>query len=202
MRAEAAECLKAELHNRGLAADRPSVPELCEKVVAPEPAPTVRWGKLRFINFVCAHTLIATLIPTLTVSTFIYGVRSLVQQFAPQWSWYTYEVISLPLFPFQSIVSLICGVIVSRETGAFWKSRAASFSWLIPCVLFAPAFFSYTPGLGEGRWQHYFWSSDILTRIQQIRSTLPVLTSLGYSFGHWWGTRVQHRRQVAISGSL
>lgn len=202
MTAEAAECLNTELQSRGLTPDLAADQECSEKVVEPELVGTGRWDKLKFMNFVCGHTLIATLIPTITVSTFIYAVRWLMEQFASQWVWYTYQVISLPLFPLQTIVSFILGFIAARETGAFWKSTAASVSWLIPCVLFAPAFLSYTPALMEGRWQHYFWSSDMLTRIHQSSTTLPVLTSLGYSLGHWLGIRVQHRRQVALSGWL
>jgi hypothetical protein len=153
------------------------------------------WGKLKGAAFVGSHWIIGAYGSTVVVGMSIYGIRLLVEQFIPQWVYFTYSVLMPPFFPLQTLTALLCGYFLAREPGAFSSSKVAQLAWILPTYFLVSNILVYeSSALMESRWEHFFWSSAFHSRMQQRDVTLPFLSSICYSIGHFVGTT---RRQIS-----
>jgi hypothetical protein len=199
---EAVELLRAEMDRRSL-----TIPDVHD-VRIPQAAPSTAtllekrlWLKLRLVRFACGHWLIGAYASTVVVGTCIYGPRLVIEKFVPQWVWFTYAVLFIPFFPLQTLIALLCGLVLGRESGAFWKSRTAWLAWIIPGYFLVSSLAAYGSGsvLTEGRWRHFFLSSVIHSRLQQRDTTLPFLASAAYAIGHCLGSKRLYRCKTEAS---
>jgi hypothetical protein len=190
---EAQSALQNELRRRNLEH---------EQLRLPEPAPQT-WGLrqqrrlltvLKSLAFVLGHNLVAGIGVPVTVALFFYSIEILLETLAPSLARHN-ALLMIPFFPLQTFAGALNGFVLARRRGAFWKSRSAEMAWVLPAVSLAVGLSSYgaVSILSETRWQHFFWSALIRSRAAQMGTTLPFLTAIGYSIGHYFSRKTERK---------
>ena len=106
--------------------------------------------------------------------------------------------LTLPFFPFQSLVGLLSGFLIFVVDGKFGRSREARSAWILPVGWFLLLFLAWSPHsvLTESRWQHFFLSILGDSKKEQFVTTLPLLTSIAYALGNYLAGKYNVNRET------
>jgi hypothetical protein len=137
------------------------------------------------------HLAIAVVaVPVITAASF-FALRPLISFFVPQGALDPRSVLTLPLFPLQSISGFAIGFFVARRGGGLLQNKIAWWIWAIPALWFLVLFAAWP---GE-RWVHFVWSNSPRSKTEQFFTTLPLLTSITYALGSAIGVRTASKQR-------
>jgi hypothetical protein len=115
-------------------------------------------------------------------------------------------ILLLPLFPYQCAVGLATGFSVASGKSKLSQRKPMKFVWILPTLwmMLHLAIWQRYDGLAQTRWQYYFWTAQTYrTRFQQLIVTLPFLSAVTYSLGHYIGRATYfHLRDLSESKQI
>jgi hypothetical protein len=137
------------------------------------------------------HLLIATFGVAVSSAILFYILKPVLSPFVAPAILRQDAPLTLPFFPFQSLVGLATGYLMAVKRGEFGKSRAARLVWIVPAVWFLLLFSAWGSQsvLAESRLEHFFWGSIGSSKKDQFLTTLPLLTSVAYAVGNYLGCK-------------
>jgi hypothetical protein len=126
-----------------------------------------------------------------------YGLKPILVPFVDRGRLIHDAALTLPFFPFQSLVGIVIGFVFAAGGSRIGGSSIARWVWIVPAGFFLLLLSAWGSRslLLETRWEHFFWSTSPDSKKEQLITTLPVLTSIAYGLGSFLGCKYyQHRR--------
>jgi hypothetical protein len=148
------------------------------------------------------HLLVATLGVAVSSAVCFYALKPILVQFVARDRLIHDALLSLPFFPFQSLVGFVTGfAFASRaEVG---RKRVARWVWIAPASCLLILFIAWSPRsvFIESDWEHFFWTAQSDSKKEQLITTLPLLTSITYGLGSYLGCKYYQARREPRRGT-
>jgi hypothetical protein len=148
------------------------------------------------VGIALLHVLVATVGVAVSSAVLFYVLKPILSLFMSPVSLAHDIPLTLPFFPFQSLVGLLSGFLVFLGGGNFGRRREARAAWIIPAGWFLLLFLAWSPHsvLTESRWEHFLWGSLGDSKKEQFVTTLPLVTSITYALGNYLAGKYQLNR--------
>jgi hypothetical protein len=152
------------------------------------------------VGIALLHVLVGTVGVAVSSAILFYVLKPILSPFISPASLGHDIPLTLPFFPFQSLVGFLSGFLVFVFDGKFGRSREARSAWIIPAGWFLLLFLAWTPHsvLTESRWEHFFWGSLGDSKKEQFVTTLPLLTSIAYALGNYLADKCRLNRDTCL----
>jgi hypothetical protein len=152
----------------------------------------------RCVGIALLHVFVATLEVAVSSVVLFYVLKPILYPFFSPTILDHDMPLTLPFFPFQSLVGLLSGFLIFVVDGKFGGSREARSAWILPVGWFLLLFLAWSPHsvLTESRWQHFFLSILGDSKKEQFVTTLPLLTSIAYALGNYLAGKYNVNRET------
>ncbi len=143
----------------------------------------------RKLGIAILHFVVAALAVPISTALLYYTFKPILLAFTSSNFVRADAILSAKLFPFQALVAFVGAWYLARKSGNIGTEPVARLIWIGPCVwwLFLIATWHHPSVLGETRWQHFLWSRSADAFKIQVVSTMPLITTVAYAFGSYYG---------------
>lgn len=152
---------------------------------------------MRWVKWFCIalfHLVLSTAGVAVLSAMLFYAIKPFFSLFLSPSIVARDAILTLPFFPFQSMVGFVTGFVVATKTIGFGRNLGARLGWIIPTGWLLVLSISWTASsrsvLAHQNWfDHFFWSNATDSKRVQFITTLPFVASASYALGNLFGEK-------------